>query len=118
MLILGGRARRTEFWMWQLFSLIFTFLIFFCLGLISLQFESNDDTVNITIGLLIFLWFIAMILPSVALSVRRLHDTGNSGWMLLISIIPLIGPIWLFVLYVTNSQLIENKWEPNPKLIK
>ena len=40
---------------------------------------------------------------------------GNSGWMLFISLIPLIGPIWLFILYVKNSQPGENKWGPNPK---
>jgi uncharacterized membrane protein YhaH (DUF805 family) len=51
-------------------------------------------------------------------SVRRLHDVGKSGWMLLIVLIPLVGIIWLLVLLATESNLGDNKYGPNPKGIE
>ena len=50
-----------------------------------------------------------------AIGVRRLHDVGKSGWMLLLALIPLIGAIWLLVLFATNSKEGANKWGENPK---
>ena len=116
----SGRARRREYWFFQLFNLIFFILIILGLGLIANALGANDSITPefglITIiGLLIILYVLALTIPSIAVTIRRLHDTGNSGWMLFISLIPLIGPIWLFILYVKNSQPGENKWGPNPK---
>jgi uncharacterized membrane protein YhaH (DUF805 family) len=56
-----------------------------------------------------------MFIPGLAVAVRRLHDVGKSGWMLLIGLIPLVGAIWLFVLMVTDSDPGENQYGPNPK---
>ena len=56
-----------------------------------------------------------MLIPGLAVSVRRLHDIGKSGWMYLIILIPLIGVIWLLVLFVTEGENHDNKWGPNPK---
>lgn len=56
-----------------------------------------------------------VLIPGLSVSVRRLHDVGKSGWMLLIALIPLIGAIWLFVLLVTDSKPGENEYGPNPK---
>ena len=116
----SGRARRREYWFFQLFNLIFFIVIVLGLGLIANALGANDSITPefglITIiGLLIILYVLALTIPSIAVTIRRLHDTGNSGWMLFISLIPLIGPIWLFILYVKNSQPGENKWGPNPK---
>ena len=61
------------------------------------------------------LYLLAIIIPSIAVGVRRLHDIGKSGWMMLISLIPLIGGIWLLVLMVTDSNPEENEYGPNPK---
>jgi uncharacterized membrane protein YhaH (DUF805 family) len=58
-----------------------------------------------------------MLIPGLAVGVRRLHDVGKSGWMFLIVLIPLIGGIWLLVLFCTDSQLENNKWGQNPKEI-
>ena len=72
----------------------------------------------IDVGILVYLfplYVLAMIIPSLSVSIRRLHDTGHSGWWYFIIIIPLIGPVWLFVLLVTDSKPEENKWGPNPK---
>ena len=116
----SGRARRREYWFFQLFNLIFFIVIILGLGFIANALGANDSItpefgLNTIIGLLIILYVLALTIPSIAVTIRRLHDTGNSGWMLFISLIPLIGPIWLFILYVKNSQPGENKWGPNPK---
>ena len=116
----SGRARRREYWFFQLFNLIFFIVIVLGLGLIANALGANDSIspefgLNTIIGLLIIFYVLALTIPSIAVTIRRLHDTGNSGWMLFISLIPLIGPIWLFILYLKNSQPGENKWGPNPK---
>lgn len=68
-------------------------------------------------GPLYGIYLLAIILPSLAVAVRRLHDIGKSGWMILISLIPLIGGIWLLVLLVTDSNPGDNQYGPNPKEI-
>ena len=55
------------------------------------------------------------LLPSLAVSVRRMHDIGKSGWMLLVGCIPLVGPIWMLVLLITDSDAQNNEYGPNPK---
>ena len=56
-------------------------------------------------------------IPNIAIAVRRLHDTGKSGWWYLLSLIPYIGPFILFILLVLDSSEEENQWGVNPKLI-
>jgi len=68
-------------------------------------------------GIFYVIYALAMFIPGLAVGVRRLHDVGKSGWMLLIALIPLIGAIWLLVLMVTDSQQGTNKWGENPKEI-
>lgn len=67
-------------------------------------------------GILGTLYMLAVLLPGIAVGVRRLHDTGRSGWWLLISLVPLIGAIILLVFLVQDSQPGENQYGPNPKL--
>lgn len=66
-------------------------------------------------GILSYIYALAIIIPIIAVSVRRLHDIGKSGWMYLVFLIPIAGPIWLLVLLCTNSQPGANKWGDNPK---
>ena len=107
----NGRARRTEYWMFVLFNILFSFLIILIDPLLVLL---GDYGAFLGLGLY-FIYILIIIITSLSVLVRRLHDTGNSGWMYFISLIPLIGFIWLFVLLVTDSQPGENKWGPNPK---
>ena len=58
---------------------------------------------------------LAVFVPSLAVAIRRLHDIGKSGWYYLLVIIPIIGPIWLIILFVTEGEQGENKYGPNPK---
>lgn len=114
----SGRARRTEYWMFTLFNVIFTCIamgIDNVLG-ITFSFAGADGTsVPFFYGYVYVLYALAMLVPSLAVSVRRLHDVGKSGWMLLIALIPIIGGIWLLVLMCTDSQQGTNKWGENPK---
>ncbi|MDP2176120.1 MAG: DUF805 domain-containing protein [Bacteroidota bacterium] len=90
-----GRARRKEYWMFILFFYIFSIVIGFIGGLIGFE-------------LLGTVYILAMILPSIAVSVRRMHDVGKSGWYMLI-------PIYSFVLSLTEGQPGPNEYGSNPK---
>lgn len=105
-----GRARRKEYWMFSLIHIIIFFVLGFFGGIFS---DVNDD---FGIGfILIILYFIATFLPSLAVTVRRLHDTGKSGWYYLVTFIPYIGSIWLFILTVIEGDHGTNQYGPDPK---
>lgn len=98
-----GRARRMEYWMFALFNFLF-----------ALTAAMIDAAANLNMGIYT-LYMLAMFIPGLAVAVRRLHDTGKSGWMLLVALIPLIGWIWLLVLLFTEGQSFENQYGLNPK---
>jgi uncharacterized membrane protein YhaH (DUF805 family) len=112
-----GRARRKEFWMFTLFHVLIILvitLINFLLKYITNDFEGKDLIVQI-IGTVMGIYILAMLIPSLSLTVRRLHDVDKSGWMILISFIPIIGGIWLLILMLTDSSSNENQYGVNPK---
>ncbi len=108
-----GRARRKEFWM---FSLIH-FLIIMALQTVTFMIAGMNPESGVGVFLmgLLGLYSLAVFIPSLAVSVRRLHDTGRSGWWLLISLVPVIGAIALIVFYVQDSQPGANQYGENPK---
>ena len=102
-----GRARRKEYWMFTLVS-----------SGISVILMIVDYFIGIKIldtGLLYLLYGLAVFIPTIAVGIRRLHDIGKSGWMMLVIIIPIAGFIWLIVLYATDSQKGTNDWGECPK---
>jgi uncharacterized membrane protein YhaH (DUF805 family) len=101
--VFSGRARRKEYWMFFLFNIIISFVLGFVEGLVGSQ------------GIVTGLYFLAVLIPGIAVSFRRLHDTDRSGWWLLIALIPLIGTIVLLVFLVQDSKPGENQYGPNPK---
>ena len=104
-----GRARRQEYWMFQLFNIIIIFaLIVILMGLGALI----DAPGLISIYLI---YVLAIIIPSLAVSVRRLHDTGKSGWYYLVSFIPFIEGIWLIILLATEGDVGPNEYGADPK---
>ena len=105
----SGRARRSEYWYFTLFNMIFAICAMILDNVLGIALE------GIGYGPLYLLYALAMFIPGVAVLVRRLHDVGKSGWMYFIVLIPFIGAIWLIVLLFTESQEGENKWGPNPK---
>ncbi len=101
--VFEGRARRKEYWMFFLFNVIFAgaaMAIGMAIGLGSIPY---------------IIYLLAVLLPSFALFVRRMHDIGKSGWWVFISLIPIIGSILLLVYMVTDSEAGENQYGPNPK---
>jgi len=102
--VFSGRARRAEYWYFVLVNA----LIIIALGIF------NATTGN-KVTFLSILYSLAVFIPLLAVSVRRLHDTGRSGWWLLIDLIPLVGSIWLLVLFVLDSNHGDNTYGPNPK---
>lgn len=99
----SGRSRRTEYWMFTLFNII-----------ISIVLSVVDGIVG-TLGILSMLYFLAILIPSLAVSIRRLHDTDRSGWWLLVGLVPFIGAIILLVFMVQDSKPSENQYGANPK---
>lgn len=102
------RARRREYWMFVLF-MILTLIVAMILDTIIFGFP-----VALFYGLVCLL----AIVPSIAVCVRRLHDTGRSGWWYFIQLVPFIGGIWLFILMLLDSQPGTNQYGPNPKGIE
>ncbi|WP_299681642.1 DUF805 domain-containing protein [uncultured Tenacibaculum sp.] len=108
-----GRARRQEYWMFILFNMLFAFVAIFIDGLIGFSMSGGEGL--FPIGIFYTLYVLAVLIPGVAVAVRRLHDIGKSGWFYFIAFIPLIGGILLLVWLCTDSQHGPNKWGDNPK---
>jgi uncharacterized membrane protein YhaH (DUF805 family) len=107
-----GRARRTEYWMFTLVNILIMIPLY-VIGFIGITSQSSLLS-SVGFGLYM-LYALATLVPSIAVGVRRLHDTGKSGWMLLIGLIPIIGSIWLLVLFVTEGDKGDNQYGLDPK---
>jgi uncharacterized membrane protein YhaH (DUF805 family) len=99
----SGRARRKEYWMFFLFNLIF--------GVVA---NVLDFALGVG-GVFSLLYLLGLLIPNLAVMVRRLHDIDKSGWWIFIVLIPLIGSIWLLVLLATDGSTGENQYGANPK---
>ena len=106
----NGRARRTEFWMFVLFSAIISIVLGVLDSLLGLTFVEGT-----TSGWLGLLYSLAVLLPSLGVTARRLHDTNRSGWWMLIGLIPIIGGIVLIVFTATAGNVGANAYGPDPK---
>lgn len=107
----NGRARRSEYWWYYLLTII----LFTVMTLVEGAFGLGG-TVG-PYGLLTMLLGLALLVPSPAAGVRRLHDTGRSGWWLLIALVPLIGAIVLLIFFVLNGEPGDNAYGPDPKAL-
>jgi len=107
--VFSGRARRKEYWMFVLFNLVIITV------LILIDSLMGTFSPQAGLGLLSGLYSLAVLLPSIAVTVRRLHDTGRSGWWILLGLIPIIGGIVLLIFMVLNSEPGANQYGPNPK---
>lgn len=102
-----GRARRSEFWYWVLFVVIADAAA----GILDKILFSRSTAMPIA-GLV----SLVLLLPGIAVAIRRLHDINRSGWYLLLSLIPVIGVLLLiFLYYIKDSQPGDNQYGPNPK---
>lgn len=101
--VFSGRAHRQEYWMFILFNII-----------ISLAIAFVEQIAGIP-GIFSVLYTLAVLLPSIAVGIRRLHDTDRSGWWLLIALVPILGALVLLVFFVQDSKAGSNEYGPNPK---
>jgi uncharacterized membrane protein YhaH (DUF805 family) len=102
----SGRARRREFWCFNLFHLLAV------LGLMAIDIAVDFD------GFLFMIYAVAVVIPAVAVGVRRLHDTGRSAAWILVPLIPGVGAIVLLIFLVQDGQPHTNDYGPDPKLVE
>lgn len=102
--VFEGRARRKEYWMFALFN----FTIIVALSVVEALLEMPP--------FISLIYQLAVLLPSLAVSVRRLHDTNRSGWWMLLVLVPIVGPIVLLVFFALEGKPEENQHGVNPKM--
>lgn len=120
-LVFSGRASRSEYWYFVLFNIIVSAIltaIDIAIGSGTAETAMSGDagvSMSVNMGILSGIYSLAVLLPSLGVSVRRLHDTNHSGWWLLIAFIPVIGAIVLLVFLVKDSDEGDNRFGSSPK---
>jgi len=107
--VFKGRARRKEYWYFVLFHVIFTFV------LVIIDIMIGTYSYDLRFGVLSGLYLLAVVLPGLGVSIRRLHDTNRSGWWILIGFIPIIGAIVLLLFVLQSGTSGDNRYGPDPK---
>jgi uncharacterized membrane protein YhaH (DUF805 family) len=111
-----GRARRSEYWWWALFTVLVGLAAAILDSVLGTTFgPDNSPAWRGSTGVVGSLVNLALLLPTLAVAVRRLHDTGRSGWWLLIGLVPIVGAIVLLVFFVLDSTPGTNRFGANPK---
>lgn len=105
----NGRAGRQEYWFFLLFNILISAF------LATIDYFTGTFNFEAGVGLLSGIYSLAVLIPGIAVTVRRLHDIDRSGWWLLISLIPVVGGITLFIFMVLDSTPGNNEYGPNPK---
>ena len=107
--VFGGRARRREYWYFFLFNTLFSIVL--------AVLDGNNGTIGQDSGIGMFggLYTVGVLIPSVAVGVRRLHDIGKSGWWMLVCLVPLLGFIAIVVFLSRDGDPGGNQYGPNPK---
>ena len=108
-----GRARRKEYWSFALFNAIIYF-IFYAVG-IFLAVSTRSETLALIVFGILGIYALGIIVPSLAVTVRRLHDIGKGGGWIFISFVPFVGGLILLVFTLLDSEAGENRFGSNPK---
>lgn len=109
-----GRARRAEFWQ---FALLVWGVEIVAMTVLAATGGENGGIPAMAVALVFALVMLGLLVPSVAVAVRRLHDTGMSGWWLFIGFVPLLGAAALFIFYVIDGTRGDNRFGPDPKAL-
>ncbi len=107
--VFDGRARRKEYWMFVLFNVITSIILGIVDRIIGTDYGSSGS------GMLSSIYSLAVLLPTIGVAIRRMHDTNRSGWWILINLIPCIGWIWFIVLAAQEGGVGDNQYGPDPK---
>jgi len=100
----NGRARRKEYWMFYLMYIVVVIV------------ATIIDTAIIQLPATIIIVVLGLIIPTLSITVRRLHDTGRSGWMFFISFVPVVGGL-VFLIFMLQDSREDNEYGPNPKAV-
>jgi uncharacterized membrane protein YhaH (DUF805 family) len=116
----SGRSRRKEFWMFVLFNYAVGLVYGALVGILMLMFyftDMSEDMMMLIFVISLVPWMLYslwVVVPGLAVTIRRLHDLDKSGWNLLWALIPLVGPIMLIVWYATAGTRGPNRFGPDP----
>ena len=108
--VFSGRSRRKEYWYFVLFNIIVSIVLGWIDALLG-----TSSSYAAGAGLLSGIYGLVVLIPSLAVTVRRLHDTDRSGWWILIALVPLIGVIVLLVFALLEGTPGDNQYGPNPQ---
>ena len=108
--VFSGRARRKEFWLFTLLNILIAIALASIDSATGLTKSGHSPLFNLS-----SLYVLAVFVPGVAVTVRRLHDTGHSGWWWLMGLVPLVGAVVLLIFTVQDSAPGQNQYGPNPK---
>ncbi|MFI7061085.1 DUF805 domain-containing protein [Kribbella sp. NPDC050124] len=107
--VFDGRARRKEYWMFVLFNVIVSIILSIVDNVIGTTYGAANS------GVISSIYSLAVLLPSIGVGIRRMHDTNRSGWWILINLIPCVGFIWFIVLAAQEGTVGDNQHGPDPK---
>ena len=107
--VFDGRARRQEYWMFVLVNILIVAVLSVVDTVVDI-FSLGDS-----VGALTGLYYLVVLVPSIAVTVRRLHDTDRSGWWILLALLPLLGTVVLFVFCVLDGTPGPNRFGESPK---
>lgn len=116
----NSRAGRREYWMFVLLNILFSWaytlvvMLVLLLAFNILDVHMREESVSLLVIKLSLIYYAIVFIPAFAVTVRRLHDIGKSGWNILLNLIPFVGPIWLLVLLATPGEEKENRFGANP----
>jgi uncharacterized membrane protein YhaH (DUF805 family) len=110
----SGRARRKEYWIFTLYHTVILVSGELLVGVLA----NESSPIAIVFTLIYVLYVLASIIPTIAVSVRRLHDIDKSGWWLFIGLIPVVGAIWSLILMCTDGTNGPNQYGPDPKALE
>lgn len=112
----SGRSRRKEYWMFALFNLIlYTVISIGGVWGATERLFSSEEEITLYFGATLGLYGLVAFIPSLAVAVRRLHDTDRSGWSILFGLIPIVGGLILLIFYLTEGTRGPNRFGPDPK---
>ena len=107
----SGRATRAEYWWFQFFYYLVVWGLFLAIVLLT---DGGTKFVSVeSIAWPVIIYYVLMSIPLFCVRIRRLHDAGFSGWVILLSLIPYVGVLILFIMSLIKSD-DDNKWGPNP----
>lgn len=111
----SGRARRKEYWMFTLVNTIIITVLYTILISSVDMYTGEMSTLGSIAGIIIGIYSLAIIIPSLAVTIRRFHDQDKSGWMFLLAFIPAVGGLIVFVFMCLEGTKGDNRFGPDPK---